>query len=260
MQLTLPPCSASTLRPIILLAAALIAGGRIYAAEVATPPVTIVAFGDSTTAPRGSTEVYATILQAALRNVRVINAGVGGNTTELARKRFDSDVLAHQPQIAIVQFGINDAAVDVWKKPPATEPRVSLERYEANLRHFVRTLKDRNTAVILITANPLRWTPKLKEMYGKPPYNPEDADGFNGLLKRYSDAVWRIAREEGTDLIDVPPALEARAKKESSTVDSYLPDGMHPNDLGHRVVADLLRERILAIAAKRQLPIADGPR
>ena len=105
--------------------------------------------------------------------MRVINAGVGGNTTEMARKRFEADVLSHRPRIAIIQFGINDAAVDVWKTPPATQPRVSLERYEANLRHFVETLKSSHALVVLMTPNPLRWTPKLKEMYGRPPYQPE---------------------------------------------------------------------------------------
>ncbi len=63
-----------------------------------------------------------------------------------------------------------DAALNVWKTPAETEPRVSLERYKAHLRHFVRSLKSKNTRVVLRTSNPLRWTPKLKAMYGKPPY------------------------------------------------------------------------------------------
>ncbi len=151
----------------------------VCVAANAAEPVTLVAFGDSTTALRGSLTVYATILQEELRGVRVINAGISGNTTEMARARFDKDVLAHKPAIAIIQFGINDSAVDVWKKPPATQPRVAPERYEANLRHFVETLKSRDARVILMTPNPLRWTPKLKQMYGKPPYKPDDPDGFN---------------------------------------------------------------------------------
>ena len=37
----------------------------------------------------------------------------------------------------VIQFGINDAAVDVWKKPPATEPRVPLNEYLDNLRTMI---------------------------------------------------------------------------------------------------------------------------
>jgi lysophospholipase L1-like esterase len=219
----------------------------LHAADVpATKPVTIVAFGDSTTAVRGSAKVYASVLQEELRNVRVINAGVSGNTTEMGRKRFEQDVLRHQPHIAIIQFGINDAAVDVWKTPPATDPRVSLERYEANLRHFVKTLKSKKTHVVLMTSNPLRWTPKLRELYGKPPYQPENADGFNGPLVPYCETVRQVAREEGAELLDMQQAFVEQAKKRGVTVDSLLSDGMHPNDGGHRIEADLLRELILA--------------
>jgi len=233
----------------------------LHAADVpATEPVTIVAFGDSTTAARGATKVYGSVLQEELRNVRVINAGVPGNTTEMGRKGFEQDVLGHQPQVAIIQFGINDAAMDVWKTPPATEPRVSLERYEANLRHFVQTLKSKNTRVVLMTSNPLRWTPKLKEMYGKPPYQPENVDGFNAPLVRYCEAARRVAREEGAELLDMQQAFVEQAQKQGVTVDSLLSDGMHPNDEGHRIEADLLRECILALAKTHGLAITEGPR
>ncbi|MEN9576952.1 MAG: hypothetical protein RL077_6479 [Verrucomicrobiota bacterium] len=245
-----------------LLTALLIAPlALLHAADVpAAEPVTIVAFGDSTTAVRGSTTIYARLLQEELHNVRVINAGVPGNTTELARQRFEQDVLRHQPQIVIIQLGINDASVDVWKTPPATEPRVSLERYEANLRHFVQTLKSKNARVVLMTPNPLRWTPKLKELYGKPPYQSENGDGFNAPLGSYCEAVRRVAREAGAEFLDVQQAFVDHAQKRGVTVESLLSDGMHPNDDGHRIEADLLRERILALAKTHGLPITEGPR
>jgi lysophospholipase L1-like esterase len=219
-------------------------------------PVTLVAFGDSTTATRGSTKVYASVLQDELRNVRVVNAGVGGNTTELARKRFEQDVLSHEPRIAVIQFGINDSAVDVWKTPPADGPRVPLERYEANLRYFVQTLKRRNASVVLMTSSPLRWTPKLREMYGKAPYNPEHPGGFNALLVPYCEAARRVAREEGAELLDIQQAFEEQARKLGVGVDAFLSDGMHPNDEGHRLEARVLRERILLLAKQHDLPVS----
>lgn len=102
-------------------------------------------FGDSTTAKRGELKIYAGILQQELPrkslSVRVVNGGVGGNNTQHARARFEKDVLDQSPGIVVIQFGSNDAAVDVWKDPPATKSRVSIENYGENLRHFVRTLK-----------------------------------------------------------------------------------------------------------------------
>ena len=87
---------------------------------------TLVAFGDSVTAPRGNAENYSGILASDLlfdgKAIEVVNAGVGGNTTTMALKRFDADLLQKQPDTVVLMFGINDLAVDVWKKPPATEP------------------------------------------------------------------------------------------------------------------------------------------
>ena len=151
-------------------------------------PLTIVVFGDSTTAARGPLRTFGTLLSEDLpaRGIEptVVNAGVGGNTTVLARKRFEKDVLAHDPDIVTISFGINDSAVDVWKG--ATEPRVDVEQYEANLRYFVQTLRQCGATPILMTPNPLAWTPTLKDTYGKAPYDRDDPEGFNVTLKQYA--------------------------------------------------------------------------
>lgn len=206
--------------------------------------ITVVTFGDSTTARRGSLRIYADILQAELPDrgvqARVINAGVGGNHTDKARARFEKDVLKHDPDVVVIQFGINDAAVDVWKTPPATVPRVDLETYVENLTHFIGTLKSRGSTVVLMTPNPLRWTPKLQKMYGRSPYLPDDGDGFNVLLKRYAERVREIARNEDVELIDVFQQFNDFGNQPGQSVSDLLLDGMHPNEHGHRLVADAL--------------------
>ncbi|HIE96108.1 MAG TPA: hypothetical protein EYQ63_03635 [Fuerstia sp.] len=215
--------------------------GSVLAAD---RTLTIVTFGDSTTAPRGTLKVYSQILteEAAQHGPagRVINAGVGGNTTSRAKDRFDKDVLAHNPDIVVIQFGINDSAVDVWKDPPATEPRVSLDTYTKNMRHFVRTLKDRQSQVILMTPNPLCWTDKLRQLYGKPPYVPADTDGFNVLLRQYAAQVRIVAAEEDVRLIDVYDQFQKFGATAGQDVAELLLDGMHPNTLGQRKVADAI--------------------
>ncbi len=228
-------------RVSILVALLLFVSPAVYAAE---KPKTLVAFGDSTTAPRGALKVYAGILDAELRDeqpaIRVVNAGVGGNTTQNARARFQSDVLERKPDVVVIQFGINDSAVDVWKTPPATKPRVALKPFVENLRYFVRTLKSRGAEVILMTPNPLRWTAKLRPKYGKPPYRPDEQDGFNVTLKPYAEQVREVAGAEKVPLIDVYQLFEEAGKREGQSVDGLLLDGMHPNDRGHRLIADKL--------------------
>jgi lysophospholipase L1-like esterase len=242
---------ASQASPLFMVALA----GFLSAAE----PVTIVAFGDSTTAPRGTTTVYATTLQEELLNVHVINAGIGGNTTSMARQRFEKDVLSQKPRLVILQFGINDSAVDVWKSPPATEPRVKLERYVENLEYFIQTLKAQGSKIILMGPNPLRWTPKLKEMYGKAPYDAENPEGFNTLLVKYNDAAGAVAKKMEVPFLDVQKAYREHAQKNGTEIDKLLLDGMHPGDDGHAIVAALLRERILSMENEAPLGLKPGP-
>ncbi len=207
-------------------------------------PAVLVAFGDSTTAKRGDLEIYAEILQRELPQkglpVRVVNAGVGGHNTDHAQARFEADVLAHNPDIVVIQFGINDAAVDVWKDPPATMPRVPMDRYVKNLRHFVGTLKARKVQVVLMTPNPLRWTPKMREMYGKPPYLASKPNGFNVKLQEYAEAVRQLAEAEKVPLIDIYRSFEHYGETDGNSIDDLLLDGIHPNEHGHRIVADII--------------------
>ncbi len=212
----------------------------------ATPkPGGIIMFGDSTTAPRGAVKVYATrvdtVLQSIGSSLSVHNAGISSNTTVQARKRLQEDVLRFKPRVVVMQFGINDSAVDVWKKPPMTEPRVSLNAFIDNYRAMIAETKKQGAKVIVMTTNPLRWTSKLRELYGRRPYNADAEGGFESLnLSRYNDALRKLAAELQVPLVDVHAAYPAFALKHNTTIDTMLSDGMHPDDLGHQLVAELL--------------------
>lgn len=221
-----------------------------------TKAKTIVAFGDSTTAVRGELRVYPTSLQQAgveqNWHWHVVNAGVGGNHTDNARGRFETDVLHQNPTAVIIQFGINDAAIDVWKTPPATEPRVSIERFEKNLQYFIDALRKTNCDVILMTPNPLTWTDKLRDKYGKPPYKADDPDGFNVMLSKYAESVRRIAKSKHVTLIDVEKHFREHAAAENQSLDDLLIDGMHPNEKGHRIIASQLLRALSMIESSDQ--------
>jgi lysophospholipase L1-like esterase len=183
-------------------------------------------------------QVYEQRLAARLPGIRVINAGVPGDTTDRGRARFARDVLAHEPDLVVIQFGANDSAIDVWKG--ATKPRVGQERYTANLRFFIAELQKRHCQVILMTPGLFRWTDKLRGMYGKPPYRPDQPDGFCVTLKEYAAIVRRLAEEKGLPLVDVYAAQTQYDAKPDQSVDALFLDGMHPNDRGHELIADLL--------------------
>ncbi len=213
-------------------------------------PKSIVMLGDSTTARRtGLKKTYARRVAEALCDegidTWVTNSGVPGDTTEGARKRFKKDVLDHNPHLVVIQLGANDSAIDVWKNPPSKKSRVSLKRYEENLRYMIGELKKRGVPVILMTSNHFRWTPQLKKLYGKPPYDANEPMSFTDTtLRKYGEAVRRIAKSENLPLVDVLEIYDNYEKKTGKSVDTLLLDGMHPNDAGHEQVAKPLVEAI----------------
>lgn len=105
---------------------------------------TIVAFGDSITAFTG----WVGMLKGEL-GTNVINAGIGGNTTNHAMARFEKDVLAYDPDVVILNFGMNDQAIVM----ASGQNNVSLETYEKNYRYFIEELQKNGTRVILVTAH-----------------------------------------------------------------------------------------------------------
>jgi lysophospholipase L1-like esterase len=219
----------------------------------------VVAFGDSTTAPRqvegAALAVYADLLRAELpaRGVtgQVVNKGVGGHTTQDGMARFERDVLAEKPDLVIIQFGINDSTVNVWKTPPEAEPPVSLKQYTDNLTAMVRKLKAQHARVILMTPNPMRWTPDLLGYYGKKPYIPADPMGLNVTMRPYVEAVRTVAAAEKVELVDVFNLFIDYGEVKGRKIDDLLLDGMHPSAAGHRLVADALKEAIAPQSSRR---------
>jgi lysophospholipase L1-like esterase len=153
------------------------------------------------------------------------------------------------PALVVIQFGLNDAAVNVWQDPPATEPRVPRDRYIANLRYMIRTLQERGTPVILMTANRMYWSPIILERYSKPPYDPNDPESFNHLyLDGYAAAVRTLAKEEQVPLVDINQAYLDSGNPHQFLLKRCM---QHPSDRGHELVADLLTPVVIEQLNKR---------
>jgi lysophospholipase L1-like esterase len=224
-----------------------IAQSAIAGSAIPPPPLAIM-FGDSTTArrPGAVREPYAGRVQRQLesagRSLAVANQGVGGNTTRDALARLAKDVLAYTPRLVVLQFGINDASVDVWLEPPATGPRVPLPEFADNLRQMVRTLRAQGAAIILMTTNRVYWSEVLRGLYSRPPYDQTAREGFNRpWLDEYNRIIREVAKRENVSLVDINAAYTGHPDPSSL----LLPDRIHPADPGHELVANLLGPVIL---------------
>lgn len=100
----------------------------------------IIAFGDSLTAGYGAAagEDYPSRLSVII-GVPVLNAGVSGDTTEMALERLNNDVLSHDPRVVIIGLGGNDYLRSV----PITTT-------EANLREIIRRIHNSGAMITLL--------------------------------------------------------------------------------------------------------------
>lgn len=89
----------------------------------------VIAFGDSNT--KGSnwdfrdyptSEKWVNLMKNVERGqIQVKNAGIGGQTTEDAKLRFEQDILKQKPTYVLIMFGTNDAAILDGKHPRVTK-------------------------------------------------------------------------------------------------------------------------------------------
>lgn len=112
----------------------------------------VIFFGDS------RIEMWRPLPEAA--ELELINRGWGGETTGQALLRVERDVLALQPDVVVIQLGINDLkAVGVL---PDAEDAIR-ERCAGNVKTIVDAIASRDVSVLLLTVfpvgpvSPARW-------------------------------------------------------------------------------------------------------
>ncbi len=217
-----------------------------FVTGIGVSPRRIVAFGDSTTATRrekGVKRVYSQRLVSLLHTrgicAKVFNAGAGYSHTGRnldnsafgkahALDRLDDEVRGRKPSIVIIQFGINDSWVD--GDTPDQPSRIPLKDYVDNLTSIINTLVNDDVRIILMTPN------RLGELY---------PCWLQQRLCEYSEAALKIAKRTGVEVVDIWNIFGEYALDSKNCLDDLLLDGMHPNDSGHRLIAEALVERIV---------------
>lgn len=194
-----------------------------FATEAAEPPTldgaTLLCFGDSLTA--GSTWPRTV---AAELNMRLVNAGIGGNTTAQAKARFDAHVLKENPDFVTLAFGSND-----FVHEKRDTPRVTLEDFKANLVYFIEQIRAIDAQPILLTC------PYLQESAVGAVGLYRSSGGAMAVLDTYNDAIRAVAQEQNVPLVDI------RALCDDYPMSTFLvSDGVHLADVGNQVYTDAI--------------------
>ena len=202
---------------------------RTEAAPEQDDRVLVVFLGDSLTAGYGLEEeqahpaIVGSALDAEGFPVRVVNAGVSGDTTAGGLARLDW-LLRQEPDVLVVSLGANDGLRGL-----------ALEHTEGNLRRIVERAREAGARVL------------LSGMLMPPNYGPW-AEEYNAVFPR-------LAAELDVPLI--PFLLEGVADRPELN----LADGIHPNVEGQRRVAKtvLPHLRPLVAAAAGAPAASSGP-
>jgi acyl-CoA thioesterase-1 len=172
------------------------------------PPTNILFFGDSLTAGYGlsTEEAFPALLEKELNNtsqrVKVTNAGLSGETSAGGLSRIDW-VLRQPVDIFVLELGANDGLRGL-----------PLDQTRTNLQAIIDKVKAKYPNVKLVLAG-MMVPPNLGKEY------------TNDFRNIYPD----LAAKNKATL--VPFLLEGVAGDEKLN----LPDGIHPNVEGHKIVA-----------------------
>lgn len=197
--------------------------------------------------PPSPSTSYPSVLQASLRarytaqNPVVVNAGSPGEAVNdgETRRRFTSALAANQPEILLLQEGINDLhGLDFYGIPYAQ----GIAGVVGALRDMSLEARARGIHVFLGTLLPER--PNGCRAFAIPPKGKED------LITPTNNQIRSMAAAQNIDLIDLAMVFSGQ--------DSYIgQDGLHPSDAGYSAMAKAFFD---AIRAKFERPAASSAR
>jgi lysophospholipase L1-like esterase len=199
--------------------------------------VNIVAMGDSTTAgtpafkspreapPRGdgdATSQYAYWLIKAHPDWDVVNQGINGERSDEIAARFEEDVIAKKPAIAVVIAGVND----IYQGRPAQHVKDQLAAMYARARV---------TGIAVVAGTII-------------PFNGATADQ-NACMHEVN--AW-IRAQADAGLVTFADTRAAVAAPGNPDLLVSSPDGLHPDADGYRRMADAIAPAIERVLAARR--------
>jgi lysophospholipase L1-like esterase len=139
--------------------------------------------------------------------INVIVSARGGENAVDGAARFNRDVLAHNPDLVLIDYSLNDR-------------RVGLEAARAAWTRMIVAARNRGAAVVLLTP-----TPDLKSTLGDP----------RDPLEQQAVQVRQLAAEFSVGLVDSLRIFEQAADAEH--MPELMSQNNHPNGNGHRLIA-----------------------
>jgi acyl-CoA thioesterase-1 len=194
------------------------------------PRRTIVFAGDSVTDcgrrddPAGLGDGYVKNLYDALGpdRPRIVNVGISGHRAVDLVARWQTDVLAYEPDVVSILVGINDT----WRRYDEADP-TSTESFEHSYRELLEPIRTKQ----LVLIEPFLLAVKEEQHIWREDLDPK------------IEVVRRLAAEY--DALLVPADVEFNRQALTVGATTLADDGVHPTSAGHQLLADLWRRTVL---------------
>jgi lysophospholipase L1-like esterase len=171
--------------------------------------------------------------------IHLTNTSINGNTTRLALERMPYDVQSNQPDILIVQFGMNDC--NYWETDGGN-PRVSLKAFEANLCEIIQRARSFGVQKIILNTNHPSARDKMTMAGTNITYQES-----NSL---YNEAIRRVAHQNTDGLVSIVDIekrfFEHFQKSGGNPADFVQKDLLHLNEDGHDLYFDIYYPHLLS--------------
>ena len=171
-------------------------------------------------------------LQKYFGNKPYVNRGISAQTTPQMLLRFHQDVIALKPKVVVILAGTNDIAGN-------TGP-ISLEETENNYGSMADMARANHIAVVLSSITPINdYTPASKRFFAE--RSTDKIRQLNNWLKNYAQQHGDVYLDYYSHMLDEKGFLRRDLAE----------DGLHPNDIGYRIMAGLAEDAITrALSAK----------
>jgi lysophospholipase L1-like esterase len=162
-------------------------------------------------------------------DVTAVNACIGGTGSDLGVYRVGRDLLARKPDMVFVEFSVNDSGRRATGTPDPLTPAM-----EGIVRQIWSA--NPNADVVFVYTTMKNYESFLEK------------GGLSPAAIRHQS----VANHYGISSIDVGRFLWTRMRAEGKSWGDYFIDGVHPNDRGHALYAEAVRDFLEARDWTRQ--------
>ncbi len=183
-------------------------------------PVDFVFIGDSITE-------YWDVNAYFNNSVFTVNRGVGGDISEIVKRRFTADVIQLKPCKVICLVGCNDLMGmhdDLWWKIAGKDMNLIKEEYLKNIHCIIEMCNGIELYICSVLPSKL--------------CVPYDAYAFNRAIKDINGELVQVCKKLNVKYVDYHSVM---CEKDGLTVmDGLTYDGIHPTPDGYKIMADTL--------------------